>query len=134
MTTPITGHFILVNPRGLHLRPCARLIKIIRHYHLSIVHIKVGEKIAHKVTADALIVYARGKLKESLIEGYENSKEEALNLAGIKADSLIESFDQEKTKRGIIQYKTDDIDKKAIEQTDLSTARSYEEVARELGL
>ena len=28
----------------------------------------------------------------------------------------------------------DDVDKKAIEQTDLSTARSYEDVARELGL
>ena len=86
---------------------------------------KVGEKIAHKVTADALIVYARGKLKESLIEGYENSKEEALNLAGIKADSLIESFDQEKTKRGIIQYKTDDIDKKAKAQTSLQRAKQF---------
>src|SRR3989344_6630670 len=71
---------------------------------------KVGEKIAHKVTADALIVHVRGKLKEGLIEEYENSKEEALNLAGIKADSLIESFDREKTKRGIIQYRTDEID------------------------
>src|SRR3989344_9675075 len=39
---------------------------------------KVGEKIAHKVTADALIVYARGKLKETLIEEYEDSKDEAL--------------------------------------------------------
>ena len=29
-------------------------------------------------------------------EEYEDSKNEALNLAGIKADSLIESFDQKK--------------------------------------
>ena len=72
---------------------------------------KVGEKIAHKVTADSLIVYAKGKLKESLIEDYENTKDEALNLAGIKADLLIESFDLEKTKRSKIQYKTEDIDK-----------------------
>lgn len=86
---------------------------------------KVGEKIAHKVTADALIVYARGKLKDSLIEEYENNKEEALNLAGIKADSLIESFDQEKTKRGIIQYRTDDIDKKAKAQTSLKRAKEF---------
>ena len=86
---------------------------------------KVGERIAHKVTADALIVHARGKLKESLIEEYENSKEEALNLAGIKADSLIESFDREKTKRGIIQYQTDEIDKQAKAKTSLQRAKQF---------
>ena len=86
---------------------------------------KVGEKIAHKVTADALIVYARGKLKETLIEEYEDSKEEALNLAGIKADSLIESFDQEKAKRGKIQYRTDDIDKQAKAKTSLKRAKEF---------
>ncbi len=36
---------------------------------------KVGDKIVHKVTSDALIVYIRGKLKESLIEEYEQAKE-----------------------------------------------------------
>ena len=86
---------------------------------------KVGEKIAHKVTADALIVYARGKLKETLIEEYENSKDEALNLAGIKADSIIESFDQEKIKRGKIQYRTDDIDKQAKAKTSLQRAKQF---------
>ena len=86
---------------------------------------KVGDKIAHKVTADALIVYARGKLKESLIEKYEDSKDEALNLAGIKTDSLIESFDQEKTKRSIIQYRTDDIDKRAKAKTSLQRAKEF---------
>jgi len=85
----------------------------------------VGEKIAHKVTADALIVYARGKLKETLIEEYEDSKNEALNLAGIKADSLIESFDQEKIKRSKIQYSTDDIDKQAKAKTSLQRAKQF---------
>src|SRR3989338_4826372 len=32
---------------------------------------KIGEKIVHKVTSDAIIAYVRGKLKESLIEEYE---------------------------------------------------------------
>lgn len=86
---------------------------------------KVGEKIAHKITSDALIVYARGKLKESLIEEYENSKDEALNLAGIKADLLIESFDQEKTKRGEIQYKTDDFEKHSKAKTSLKRAKIF---------
>ena len=67
---------------------------------------KVGDKIVHKVASDALIVYARKKLRTSLIEEYEETKEEALNLAGIKADKIIESFDFERSKRGLIQYKT----------------------------
>ena len=86
---------------------------------------KVGEKIAHKVTADSLIVYAKGKLKESLIEDYENTKDEALNLAGIKADLLIESFDLEKTKRSKIQYKTEDIDKQSKAKTSLQRAKIF---------
>src|SRR3989344_115660 len=36
---------------------------------------KIGEKIVHKVTSDALIVYVRGKLKDALIEEYEGTKE-----------------------------------------------------------
>ena len=86
---------------------------------------KVGEKIAHKVTADALIVHARGKLKASLIEEYEDAKEEALNLAGIRADSLIESFDFEKDKRSKIQYQTDDIEKHSRAKTSLQRAKSF---------
>ena len=86
---------------------------------------KVGEKIAHKVIADVLIVYARGKLKGTLIEENEDRKEEALNLARIKADTLIESFDREKTKRGIIQYRTDDIDKQAKAKTSLQRAKQF---------
>ena len=58
-------------------------------------------------------------------EEYEDSKNEALNLAGIKADSLIESFDQEKNKRGRIQYGTDDIDKQAKAKTSLQRARQF---------
>ena len=91
---------------------------------------KVGEKIAHKVTADALIVYARQKLKDSLIEDYENTKEEATSLAGLKADSLIESFDFEKNKRSKIQYTTDKIEKKGKAQTSLERAKEFIEEMR----
>ena len=86
---------------------------------------KVGDKIAHKVTADALIVYVRGKLKESLIEEYEQTKEEAMNLAGIKADSLIENFDFERNKRSIIQYKTLEIEKRSKAETSLKRAKEF---------
>jgi uncharacterized protein (UPF0332 family) len=86
---------------------------------------KVGEKIVHKVTSDAIIVYARGKLKESLLEEYEETKEEALNLAGIKADELLESFEFERNKRSFIQYKTIEIEKKSKAQTSLQRAKEF---------
>jgi len=86
---------------------------------------KVEEKIAHKVTADTLIVYVKGKLKSSLIEEYENAKEEALTLAGLKADSIVESFDREKDKRSKIQYTTDDVEKKSKAQTSLKRAKEF---------
>ena len=86
---------------------------------------KVGEKIVHKVTADALIVYVRGKLKESFLEEYEKTREEALNLAGIKADSLIESFDFEREKRSRIQYKTIEGEKQTKAKTSLQRAKEF---------
>jgi len=86
---------------------------------------KVGDKIVHKVTADALIVYVRRKLKESLIEEYEEIEEEALNIAGIKADSLIETFDFEKGKRSRIQYHTEEIEKESKALTSLQRAKEF---------
>jgi len=86
---------------------------------------KIGDKIVHKVTSDALIVYIRGKLKESLIEEYEQTKEEALNLAGTRADSLIESFEFERNKRSLIQYKTIEIEKQSKAKTSLQRAKEF---------
>lgn len=86
---------------------------------------KVGEKIAHKVTADAMIVYVRGKLKETLLEEYEETKDEALSLAGMKADSLIESFDFERNKRSMVQYRTIEIEKQSKAKTSLARAKEF---------
>ncbi len=86
---------------------------------------KVGEKIVHKVTFDAMIVYVRGKLKESLIEEYEETKEEALNLPGIKADNLIESFEFERNKRSLIQYRTIETEKSSKAKTSLQRAKEF---------
>jgi len=86
---------------------------------------KVGGKIVHKVTSDAIIVYVRGKLKDALIEEYEETKEEALNLAGIKADDLIESFDFERNKRSLIQYRTIEIEKQSKAKTSLQRAKEF---------
>jgi len=95
---------------------------------------KVGEKIVHKVTSDAMIVYVRGKLKESLIEEYEQTKEEALNLAGLKADSLIESLEFERNKRRLIQYRTIEIEKQSKARTSLQRAKEFaKEIDKLLG-
>ena len=86
---------------------------------------KVGDKLAHKVTADALIELVRSKLKKSLLEEYENAKEEALELAGAKADELIDSFDKERGKRSIFQYKTTEEIKHSKAKTSLERAKEF---------
>ncbi|HLC57717.1 MAG TPA: hypothetical protein VJH95_04045 [Candidatus Nanoarchaeia archaeon] len=86
---------------------------------------KVGDKIAHKITNDALIVFVRNKLKQSLIEDYEEVKEEALLLARNKAESLIEDFELERKKRGFIQYQTKEVEKGSKAETSLKRAKQF---------
>jgi len=84
---------------------------------------KIGDKISHKVTAESLIVFVRHKLKASLLEGYYETKEIAL--AGIKADSLIESFDLERGKRGRLQYELTEEAKHSKAKTSFERAREF---------
>ena len=86
---------------------------------------KVGDKIPHKVTSDALIVYVKDKLKESLIENYEELKEEALLIAGNKAEDLIGSFDYERKKRSSIQYQTKGPELSSKAETSLKRAKEF---------
>jgi|SRR3989344_4625742 len=86
---------------------------------------KIGGKIAHKITSDALIFYVRKKLKEKLLEDFETAKEEALELAGIKADELIESFDFERLKRSRFQYEMTEPIKKTKAETSLNRAKKF---------
>lgn len=86
---------------------------------------KVGEKIVHKVTADALIYIIRPKLKKQIIEDYEDIKQQALQIAEIKSDELVLNFDYERNKRNTIQYQTtkQDITNKA--KTSLKRAKEF---------
>jgi len=84
---------------------------------------KVGSKISHKVTADALIVFARTKIKQSLIESYEDIRDEAL--ASMKSEELIEYFDYERKKRSFIQYDTPETIKISKVKTSLERAREF---------
>src|SRR3990167_9574568 len=65
---------------------------------------KTQDKIAHKVTSDALIVLVLDKLKKELLEDYEALQTEALELAGAKAEALVESYSLELDKRSKFQY------------------------------
>lgn len=82
---------------------------------------KVGSKIAHKVTSDALIVFVRNKLKDSLIEDYELAGSEALTVS----DNLLQSYDSERIKRSIFQYESTEEVKSAKAKTSLTRAEEF---------
>ena len=86
---------------------------------------KVGDKISHKVTIDALIVFVRDKLKKELFEEYEDIKEDALELISSKADSLLQSIDYEREKRSKFQYQMDEQVKKSKALTSLERAKTF---------
>jgi len=48
---------------------------------------KTQDKIAHKVTSDALIVLVLHRLKEEFLEYYEAMQSDALEIAGTKGQS-----------------------------------------------
>ncbi len=86
---------------------------------------KVGHRISHKVTADALIVFVRGKLKASMLEGFDEAQTEALELSNIRADEIIESFDFERIKRSKFQYEMTEEIKRSKAQTSLDRAKAF---------
>ena len=75
------------------------------------------------MTADCLIALVRGKLKVSLLEQYEEMRQEAL--AGIKADEIIQSFDYERKKRSIFQYETSEEAKQEKAKVSLERAKEF---------
>lgn len=82
---------------------------------------KVGSKVAHKVTSDALIVFVRNRLKDSLIEDYELAGAEALTLS----DNLLQSYDFERVKRSVFQYESTEEIKTAKAKTSLDRAEQF---------
>lgn len=86
---------------------------------------KIGSKISHKITADSLIVFIRNRLKKSLIEDYDEAKEEAFDIIGKETDAIIESFDREMEKRSFFQYETTEEIKGAKAKTSLERAKKF---------
>ncbi len=82
---------------------------------------KIGSKIAHKVTSDALIVFIRNKLKDNIIETYELASNEAL----ILSDNLLENYDFERIKRSAFQYESTEEIKTNKAKTSLERAEKF---------
>ena len=86
---------------------------------------KVGDKMSHKVTADATIVFIRNKLKKNLLEEYVNAQEDALELMSQRADDLLKSLDEEREKRSKFQYQMDEQVKRGKAVTSLERAKWF---------
>jgi uncharacterized protein (UPF0332 family) len=82
-------------------------------------------KIAHKVTSDSLIVLVMDKLKKELLEEYEDAMEEALELASLKAETVIHNFELERTKRAQFQYNMTSSAQEQKAKTSLQRAKEF---------
>ncbi len=86
---------------------------------------KTGDKIAHKVTNDALIVLVTDKIKKGLLQEYEDAKEDALELASMRSEEIIGFYGQELEKRSRFQYEMTDSIREQKASTSLKRARSF---------
>ena len=86
---------------------------------------KTQDKIAHKVTSDALIALVLDKLKKELLEDYEDMQQDALEIANAKAEDLVESYGLELGKRSRFQYNMLEQTKEAKAQTSLKRASAF---------
>jgi uncharacterized protein (UPF0332 family) len=82
---------------------------------------KVGDKIAHKITLDALITYVKNKLKASLLESYKYASEEALAIS----DNLLQNYNYELAKRAKFQYESTEEIKFNQAKTSLERAKEF---------
>lgn len=86
---------------------------------------KTQDRTAHKVTIDSLIVLVMDRLKKRLLEDYEDVQKDALEIAGAKADSIIESYSLELGKRSRFQYDMLEQTKESKAKTSLKRASEF---------
>jgi len=86
---------------------------------------KVSNKIVHKVTNEALIVLVMPKLSKKLMEEYEETKTEALEIASVKAEEIVNSYGHELEKRSKFQYDMLEEMKAAKAKTSFERAKKF---------
>lgn len=91
---------------------------------------KVGDKISHKITSDALVVYIKNKLEKKYIEYFNQAKNETTELMALEeedyvADDTIESFEFERRKRSNFQYHVEKPIQRSKSATSLERAKEF---------
>src|SRR3989339_884875 len=86
---------------------------------------KTGDKIIHKVTSDALIVLVMDKIRKGLLEGYEDAKEDALEIASIRSEEIMAFYELEMDKRSRFQYNMTESIQEQKARTSLKRAREF---------
>lgn len=86
---------------------------------------RVGDRISHKVTSDALIVYVSDKLEKKYLDDFEEAKDEALELTKLKAGEIIDSFEFERIKRSRFQYNMTEKIKISKSETSLKRSKKF---------
>ncbi|MBI4145312.1 hypothetical protein HY493_03845 [Candidatus Woesearchaeota archaeon] len=100
--------------------------------------LKVGEKIAHKITQDVLLVYfiKNNRLAKSLLEDYKTTKSEVLGLMNVgeeelmkefqvKAKELVATFGHQRERRGEFQYDITKTAKEHVARLSLERAKNF---------
>ena len=82
---------------------------------------KPGDEIVHQVVSESLIVQGRNKIKNYLLENYNEEKEKAL----IIVDNYLENYEREKAKRASFQYQTTEEIKESKAKTSLDRAKEF---------
>lgn len=89
---------------------------------------KAQHKIVHKIINDTLIELAKVDLELKFLEDYEEEKEKALSIA----ETLLDSYEFELSKRSRFQYEMTEELKKAKANTSLERAKEFVATFREL--
>lgn len=89
---------------------------------------KAQHMIVHKVINDALIVLSEKELKSKLLEDYEEEKEKALNIA----ETMLDNYEYERTKRSRFQYEMTEELKESKSKTSLERAKEFISIFRQI--
>ncbi len=89
---------------------------------------KSRDEIVHQVVNESLIVQARHKIKNHLLENYSEEKDKAL----VIVDNYLDNYEREKGKRASFQYQTTEEVKENKAKISLDRAKEFTELIREI--
>ena len=82
---------------------------------------KPGEEIVHQVVNESLIVQGRHKIKNHILENYNEEKEKASMIV----DNYLDNYERERSKRSRFQYQTTEEIKENKAKTSISRAKEF---------